>query len=85
MIAQHSVKRDGEKKPLRIKALHMCLDIVYTAVQGSYSTVHMPRIGTDRSGGTWSEILPIIEKYMTVDTYVYDLQRKFNDNEVYLN
>lgn len=85
MIAQHSVKRDGEKKPLRIKALHNCLDIVYTAVQGTASTIHMCRIGTDRAGSTWEEVEPIIRKYMTVDTYVYDLHRTWHDKEIYLN
>lgn len=75
MVAQHSVKRDGEIKPLRLKALEQCLDIVYTWARSNGFTVHMPRIGTDRAGGTWNEVEPIILKYMSVDTYVYDLPK----------
>ena len=75
MVAQHSVKRDGETRPLRIKALDRCLDIVYLEAFFKGAIVHMPRIGCERAGGTWSEIEPIIRKYLSVDTYVYDLPK----------
>jgi hypothetical protein len=75
MVAQHSVKRDGEIRPLRLDALDQCLNIVYMGASLKNSTVHMPRIGCDRAGGNWSEVEPIILKYMSVDTYVYDLPK----------
>jgi O-acetyl-ADP-ribose deacetylase (regulator of RNase III) len=74
MIAQSGLISDENLKPLNSKALKMCLKQVYQAVQRENITVHMPRIGCGLAGGKWEEVEPIIQKYMTVDTYVYDLQ-----------
>ena len=72
MIAQHGFASKENSHPLNLKALKLCLKYAYEVVKGENITVHMPRIGCGLAGGKWEEIEPIIKKYMTIDTYVYD-------------
>jgi len=72
MIAQHGFASKENSHPLNLKALKLCLKYAYEVVKGENITVHMPRIGCGLAGGKWEEVEPIIKKYMTVDTYVYD-------------
>lgn len=72
MIAQTGYMSQQNKHPLHLKALRQCLKQVYMVVDKTNITVHMPRIGCGLAGGTWEEVEPVIQKTMTVDTYVYD-------------
>lgn len=73
MIAQDGFgSKENNFKPLHLKALKMCLKQLYEATKNEKITVHMPRIGCGLAGGTWDEIEPLIKKYITVNTFVYD-------------
>ena len=74
MIAQHNVK-PYESIPLRLDALDKCLAEVARTVPVIHKdfSIHMPRIGTKRSGGRWVNIEPLIEKNLKdLEVYVYD-------------
>ncbi|MDD5649398.1 MAG: macro domain-containing protein [Candidatus Nanoarchaeia archaeon] len=73
MIAQRGFLDKDNQKPLDLRALKDCLKQVYLVTKKSNITIHMPRIGCGLAGGKWEEIEPVIQKHMTVDTYVYDL------------
>jgi len=73
MVAQTGIISIKNPKPLHLKALNKCLSQVYKTIDKNV-TVHMPRIGCGLAGGIWEEVEPIIQKHMSVDTYVYDLQ-----------
>lgn len=73
MVAQHDVKWQGKVPPIRYEALEKCLSFVYTRASEYGCSVHMPRIGCVLAGGSWDEIGPMVERLMTVETYVYTL------------
>ena len=73
MIAQHDIRWQGNRPPIRYEALRKCLSSVYHRAEAMKVTVHMPRIGCVLAGGSWNEIEPIIQETMTVDTFVYTL------------
>lgn len=62
------------KQPIRYHALLNGFWAVAERAESMKATVHMPRIGCDRAGGTWSEVVKLIEAAMgDLDVYVYDL------------
>lgn len=73
MLAQNNFMSKLNPHPLDLKALQLCLNKVYNNTKDTSITVHMPRIGCGLAGSTWDKIEPIINEYITVDTYVYDL------------
>lgn len=73
MIAQHGIRWQGKTPPIRYEALERCLKFVYTNASKYGCSVHMPRIGCVLAGGQWDSISPIIERVMTVETFVYTL------------
>lgn len=82
MVAQHDIRWQGKVPPIRYDALEECLNFVYTNASEYGCSVHMPRIGCALAGGSWNEIGPIVERLMTVETYVYtlsDQKNRWND------
>lgn len=77
MIAQSNIKRNltsEDKPPIRYDALIDCLIKVNAFCTITESSLHMPRIGSDRAGGDWKIIERLIEHYISVPTIVYDLK-----------
>jgi len=77
MIAQHDIYAKNGIPPIRYQALQRCLETVYKYAENIF-TVHMPRIGANRSGGDWTTIERIIRSAMSVDTFVYTLPSEVN-------
>lgn len=77
MIAQHGIRKSGQPQPpIRYPALEQCLRLVAQRALERGASVHMPRIGCGRAGGSWSEVEPIIRRCLTdvgVPVFVYDL------------
>ena len=76
MIAQHSIISLGESKPIRYDALEKCLTDVYDFCKDMKLTLHMPKIGSGLARGDWTEIEKIILKTITIDTWVYEWNKK---------
>jgi len=80
MIAQHNTYNKFSKKtdlpPIRYDALRSCLTAVNYVAMKTGATLHCPRFGTGLAGGTWEEVLKIIEEVVTVDVYIYDLPER---------
>lgn len=74
MIAQHDVRT--AEPPLRIEALRSCLIYVNSIAKEKGASVHAPRIGAVRSGGKWEDIERVILSTLTVDTYIYTLEKE---------
>lgn len=78
MIGQHGVRSWRNPRPVDYAAIDSCLGRVAELADVIKASVHMPRIGCDRGGGTWTEIEPIIVKQLCaagIDVYVYDLPK----------
>lgn len=77
MIAQHSIVRDEQgNPPIRYDALGTALDHVagWMWARSRRHSIHAPRIGAGRAGGSWDKIEPLIEKHLAAfDVYIYDL------------
>ena len=78
MIAQSGTRSKRNKKPLRLDALRTCLEKVAEKAKELDASVHMPRIGCDRAGGTWKEVGPIVEETLVELPVVtiYDFKEK---------
>lgn len=77
MLAQNGVGPRGGVPPIRYPALSCCLSKVFGTAKHFNASVHMPRIGCGLAGGSWSDVLPLIENHMgDVETFVYDLESK---------
>lgn len=80
MIAQHKRRVDPNSPPaIRYDILRKCLGIVAGFALGAQASIHMPRIGCGRAGGSWDQVLPIIEETLIgpwdLPVYVYDLPK----------
>jgi len=76
MIGQHGIKDKGGKPPIRYVAIVECLNRVKDAAIKNNATVHCPRFGSDRAGGSWDIIEGYIENAFcrnNVEVTVYDL------------
>jgi hypothetical protein len=51
---------------------------VYEKALADKLTIASPRVGCVLAGGTWEVIGPMIEKCMTVETYIYTLESQRN-------
>jgi hypothetical protein len=76
MIAQHDIKWQGKIPPIRYEALKKCLKTVYDKALSDNFSVSSPRFGCVLAGGEWSIIEKIIKEAMTVETYVYTLEKQ---------
>lgn len=81
MIAQHGIrtkKNRNDPPPIRYDALRECLRKVANELPTDIS-IHMPRIGCGRAGGTWDVVGPIVEEELVekgFDVVVYDFEEK---------
>lgn len=74
MVAQHGVKTGSKGPPIRYTALEECLEDVGRKARLESWSVHGPKFGTGLSGGTWSNIEPIIERTLHgLSVTIYDL------------
>lgn len=78
MIAQHNVRPEIEDNvpvpPIRYDALATCLSKLRDDAIQYDATIHMPRIGCGLAGGTWDEVLGLLNEHCPdVEIYVYDL------------
>jgi len=76
MIAQEGIRWQGSIPPIRYEALNDCLKLAYEKAAKENLTVAMPRIGCVLSGGSWDKIEKIILATMTVESYVYTLEKQ---------
>ncbi len=76
MIAQHGVHWVGRTPPIRYDALEACLGKVYTKAKQDNLIVACPRIGVCLAGGKWDVVESLLKKTMTVDTFVYTLEKE---------
>jgi O-acetyl-ADP-ribose deacetylase (regulator of RNase III) len=76
MIAQRDTQWVGKVPPIRYDALEKCLKAVYKRAYALGCTVHAPRIGCVLAGGDWKYISQLIIKIMTVETFVYTLEKQ---------
>lgn len=62
---------------VRYPELSECLEAAMWTAWEHEASLHMPRIGIGRGGGTWEEVLECFEKAVSppepVDVFVYDL------------
>lgn len=78
MVAQDGFPSKSHPVALDYKALGECLYDVGEKADEIRATVHMPRIGCGIAGGTWSLVEPLIEAFIHVPVFVYDLPPKRN-------
>lgn len=79
MVAQRSVRRADNPRPIRYGALRDCLHAVAEEARRIGATIHMPRIGTERAGGKWEDVQHLIEAEMPdISVFVYDLPEVSN-------
>jgi len=76
MVSQRDTQWVGKVPPIRYDALETCLRAVYAKAETFGWTVHMPRIGCVLAGGDWGYISQLILKTMTVETFVYTLEKQ---------
>lgn len=74
MIGQHNVRSEGYLKPIRYSSVRLALIKLNRYLLASNSTLHIPRIGCDRAGGSWKVMESILKDCIEVDITVYDLK-----------
>ena len=84
LFAQHGVRHQSNRSPIRYDALDQCLQKLAEGARGlegevrvpswrKLVTIHLPRIGTGLAGGSWDKIEPLIaEQLWDFPVYVYD-------------
>jgi Zn-dependent peptidase ImmA (M78 family)/O-acetyl-ADP-ribose deacetylase (regulator of RNase III) len=75
VVAQHGYG-PSPKPRIRYKALAECLHKVARFAIEHGSSVHMPRIGTGQSGGSWDVVSEIVDESLCglgIEVFVYDL------------
>jgi O-acetyl-ADP-ribose deacetylase (regulator of RNase III) len=86
MIGQHGTRWEGKTPPIRYDAIEMCLKTVYEKATKDEAIVCGPRFGCVLAGGDWKIISQIIEKTMSVETYIYTMENQKNRwNNTYEN
>jgi hypothetical protein len=76
MIGQKGIRWEGKIPPIRYDAIKECLKTVYMKAAKENLTVHGPRIGAVLAGGEWNTIEGIIKEVMTVETYIYTIEKQ---------
>lgn len=75
MVAQEGYRNSTNQIPLRYYALEDCLKELRLQANLLKATVHMPRIGSGLSGGSWPKIEQTISMTMEeTQVVVYDLE-----------
>jgi hypothetical protein len=83
MIGQHGTRWEGKTPPIRYDAIEMCLKAVYEKAAKDQDIVCGPRFGCVLAGGDWKIISQLIKETMTVETYIYTMEKqkdRWNDN-----
>lgn len=79
MTAQHNVRHyndiSANKPPIRYDALIDCLSKLNYSATRLGAEIHMPFIGSGLAGGDWRIIEILIEQYLTVPVYIYELPK----------
>lgn len=83
MCAQYLVVPKGQI-PLQYDKLKQCLKTVNRICKQKNATLHGPRFGAGLAGGEWSKIEAMIKKYIDVETFIYDLPPRI-ENECSIN
>lgn len=74
MIAQDGVKNKNNPQPINYYALELCLkEFKRNYINKDVAVVQMPRIGNGLAGGDWFKIEPLIQKWIKIPTYIYQL------------
>lgn len=76
LVGQHEIRRQNNEAPIRYEAIRAGLGAVAAEATRLQASVHMPRIGTGLAGGSWDQIVPIIESELCskgIAVTVYDL------------
>jgi hypothetical protein len=74
MVAQEGIYNNNGVPPIRYEALADALESVALEAEARSAEIHMPRIGTERAGGNWYEIEPMISRACSgLNVVVYDL------------
>jgi len=74
MIAQRGYRSANNPTPLQYDALEKCLDALAVEAKKLGASIHMPKIGTGLSGGSWARIEPLLEKTLKgISVTVYAL------------
>lgn len=76
MVTQRGIRPAGGIPPIRYAAVKKALSTVGDAAIELGASVHMPRIGCGLGGGTWDQILPLVDSELCargVVVVVYDL------------
>jgi O-acetyl-ADP-ribose deacetylase (regulator of RNase III) len=77
MVAQNGIVSKDNPKPINYDALRACLAKAGAEISKFNASVHMPRIGCNLAGGSWSEVEPLIEQELLkrgINVTVYDLE-----------
>ena len=80
MIGQHNVKdltKPGLPPPIRYDAIDQCLKKLMKWIDYQQVHIHAPFFGTDRAGGKWEIIEPLIIKHLSnndVPVFIYKLK-----------
>lgn len=69
--------------PIRYEALRECLIKVNDFAKNNLDYIIGPRIGANRSGGSWETISKMIEKYIEIPVVIYDLPNENWENTNY--
>jgi O-acetyl-ADP-ribose deacetylase (regulator of RNase III) len=76
MIAQHGIRSEKQRPPIRYDALERCLQKLSDSALKLNASVHMPRIGCGLAGGKWEDIESLVDVALLsrgVAVFVYDL------------
>ena len=74
MCAQDNLSDSKIIPPIRYDALIKCLVQLNNYLVSNNDTLHCPKFGAGIAGGDWEIIERLINKYITVDVFVYELE-----------
>jgi O-acetyl-ADP-ribose deacetylase (regulator of RNase III) len=71
--AAKNLKAGDTRPPIRYEALKECLQNLKILADKLDASVHMPRIGCERAGGSWAKVEDLVTLELDgLDIYVYD-------------
>ena len=76
MIGQEGIKRKGGTPPIRYSAIVECFEKVKKAALSNEASVHAPKFGSDRAGGSWDIIEGHIKDILCendIEVTIYEL------------
>lgn len=77
IIGQHGLIGPKNTSPVRYDAITTGLRFIANICRHSHTSLHIPRIGCARGGGTWDRIVQCLrESCQGIDVHVYDLPQE---------